>query len=52
MQTFWRPDIECDGFEEFPVLRRELVAFIDEFCRQMTLAQAREWYDEAFLNKS
>ena len=52
MQTLWRSEIECDGFEEMPVLRRELLAFIDEFCAHMTLAQAREWFEEAFLNKS
>ena len=47
-----RPEIDCDGFEDFPVLRQKLVAYVDEFCAQMTLAQAREWYEEAFLNNS
>jgi hypothetical protein len=42
------PHIEFDGFEEWPGLRRDLVAFINVFCAEMTLAQAREWFDEAF----
>lgn len=40
--------IEFDGFEEWPGLRRELLAYINDFCADMTLAQAREWFDEAF----
>ena len=42
--------IEFDGFEDMPALRAELVAFIDRFCADMTLAQAREWFEDAFLN--
>lgn len=45
MQT----SIEFDGFEDFPGLRAELLAFIDRYCVEMTLAQAREWFEEAFL---
>ncbi|HET9095701.1 MAG TPA: hypothetical protein VFN37_03480 [Candidatus Baltobacteraceae bacterium] len=45
MQT----SIEFDGFEDFPGLRAELLAFIDRHCAEMTLAQAREWFEEAFL---
>ncbi|HEV3154014.1 MAG TPA: hypothetical protein VGZ02_09445 [Candidatus Baltobacteraceae bacterium] len=51
MQTLRRSEIQVDGFEDMPVLRRELLAFIDEFCAHMTLAQAREWFEDAFLNK-
>jgi hypothetical protein len=40
--------IEFDGFEHCPGLRNELVAFINEFSAQMTLAQAKEWFDDAF----
>lgn len=40
--------IEFDGFEEWPGLRGELLAYINDFCADMTLAQAREWFDEAF----
>jgi hypothetical protein len=29
-------------------LRYELLAFINEYCRSMTLQQAREWFDDAF----
>lgn len=42
--------IEFDGFDDLPWLRAELVAFIDRYCADMTLSQAREWYEEAFLN--
>ena len=40
--------IECEGFEEYPALRRELVAFLNEYCAEMTLAQARDWFEDAF----
>lgn len=42
--------IDFDGFDELPGLRSELVAFINEFCAQMTLAQAKEWFDDAFTH--
>lgn len=45
MQT----SIEFDGFEDLPGLRAELLAFINRYCAEMTLAQAREWFEEAFL---
>jgi hypothetical protein len=51
MQTFEqaaRVRIEFDGFDEWPALRRDLLAFINVFCADMTLSQAREWFDEAF----
>lgn len=51
MQVFERtahPRIEFDGFDEWPALRRDLLAFINVFCADMTLSQAREWFDEAF----
>lgn len=41
--------IEFDGFDDFPGLRAELLAFINVYCAEMTLAQAREWFDDAFL---
>jgi hypothetical protein len=36
-------------------MRRQILAFLEEHCRSMTLREAREWYDEAFatsLNES
>jgi hypothetical protein len=41
--------IEFDGFEDFPGLRAELLAFVNGYCAEMTLAQAREWFEDAFL---
>lgn len=41
--------IEIDGFEQWPGLRAELLKFVDEYCAYMTLAQAKEWYEEAFV---
>ena len=42
----WRsPDaVEMDESE----MRHELLAFLDVYCRGMTLQDAREWYAEAF----
>lgn len=45
MQT----SIEFDGFEDLPELRAELLAFVNRYCAEMTLAQAREWFEDAFL---
>ena len=45
MQT----SIEFDGFEDLPVLRAELLAFVNRYCADMTLSQEREWFEEAFL---
>lgn len=42
--------IEFEGFDDLPALRDELVAFINRYCADMTLAQAREWFEDAFLN--
>jgi hypothetical protein len=42
--------IDSDEFDQNPVLRPELLAFINEFCAEMTLAQAGEWFEDAFLN--
>jgi hypothetical protein len=42
--------IEFDGFEDMPALRAELVAFITQYCAEMTLAEARECFGDAFLN--
>ena len=44
--------IEFDGFEELPELRSELLAFVNCYCTEMTLSQAREWFEEAFLKTS
>lgn len=40
--------IEFDGEQE-PGQRAELLKFINEYCTNMTLAQAREWFEDAFL---
>lgn len=42
--------IEFDGFDDWPGLRSDLLAFINEFCVHMTLAQAKEWFDDAFTS--
>ena len=42
--------IEFHGFDDLPRLRAELLAFIERYCADMTLSQAREWYEDAFLN--
>lgn len=42
--------IEFDGFDDLPALRAELLAFIERHCSEMTLAQAREWFDDAFVD--
>lgn len=44
MQT----SIEFDGFEDMPGLRAELLAFVNRHCAEMTLSQAREWFEDAF----
>jgi len=48
MRKFARFEVECEGFEDFPALRRDLIAYIEQFCSHMTLAQAREWFEDAF----
>ena len=40
--------IETHGFEEWPVLRTELLAFIEAFCADMTMTQASQLYNDAF----
>ncbi|HEY8314721.1 MAG TPA: hypothetical protein VIG51_11205 [Candidatus Baltobacteraceae bacterium] len=30
------------------LLRCDLVAFVDEYCRSMTLGEVREWFEEPF----
>lgn len=30
------------------LMRRQIVAFLEEYCRGMTLRDVREWYDDAF----
>jgi hypothetical protein len=44
--------IEFDGFEEWPGLRCDLLAFLNVFCADMTLAQAREWFEDSFPDGS
>jgi hypothetical protein len=29
-------------------MRRQILAFLDEYCRDMTLQDVREWYNDAF----
>lgn len=31
-------------------MRRQVLAFLDEYCRGMTLADVREWYVDAFTD--
>jgi hypothetical protein len=52
LEQHGRLRIEFDGFDEWPALRRDLLAFINVFCADMTLAQAREWFDDAFPGAS
>ncbi len=40
------PGLERDSDEL--TMRRQIVAFLEEYCRGMTLREAGEWYDEAF----
>ena len=32
------------------MMRRQLLAFLDEYCRGMTLADVREWYADALAD--
>ncbi len=32
------------------LFRRRILAFVDEHCAGMTLADAGEWYNDAFVN--
>ncbi|HZZ63992.1 MAG TPA: hypothetical protein VFE17_00710 [Candidatus Baltobacteraceae bacterium] len=41
-------EIETHGFEEWPVLRAELLTFIEAFCADMTMAQAGRLYNQTF----
>lgn len=34
------------------VMRRQILTFLEEYCRGMTLQDVREWYAEAFLNQA
>jgi hypothetical protein len=31
-------------------MRRQVLAFLDDYCRGMTLRDAREWYVDAFAD--
>lgn len=33
-------------------MRRQILAFLEEYCRGMTLADVREWYADAFADAS
>ncbi|HTU81200.1 MAG TPA: hypothetical protein VMF61_03670 [Candidatus Acidoferrales bacterium] len=35
---------------EEATMRRQIVAFLEEYCRGMTLREAGEWYDEALAS--
>jgi hypothetical protein len=40
--------IETEGFDAAPELREDLLRFIEQFSRTMTLEQAGSWFQEAF----
>ncbi|MHB1551840.1 MAG: hypothetical protein ACYDEU_06125 [Vulcanimicrobiaceae bacterium] len=42
--------IDMTGLES--PLRDDLIAFVGEFSERMTLAQAREWFEEAFEGRA
>ena len=46
----WRATDTTDQDER--AMRREILAFLDVYCRGMTLQDAREWYVEAFAAES
>lgn len=37
---------EVAGIDEH-LMRKQILAFLDEYCRGMTLADVREWYADA-----
>ena len=38
-----------DGFEaDERLTRQQILTFIDEYCRELTLADVRVWYADAF----
>jgi len=39
--------IDAKQWDEL-LMRRQIVAFLEEYCRGLTLHDVREWYDEAF----
>jgi hypothetical protein len=39
--------VEGSDFEE-QAMRRQIVAFLEEYCRGMTLRDAHEWFPDAF----
>ena len=41
----WRSADGLGGDEQ--LMRRQMLAFLDEYCRGMTLADVREWYADA-----
>ncbi|MEO6912747.1 MAG: hypothetical protein ABI182_01825 [Candidatus Baltobacteraceae bacterium] len=43
--------IEFDGVQE-PDQRALLLAFVNEYCTNMTLAQAREWFDDVRIGEA
>lgn len=43
--------VEAHGCDE-PATRAQILAFIDEYCRHLTLQDVREWYADAVLNAS
>lgn len=45
----WRSIDTLDSDES--VMRLEILAFLDVYCRGKTLQDAREWYAEAFLTE-
>jgi hypothetical protein len=41
---------ESNEFEE-QAMRRQIVAFLEEHCRGMTLRDAHEWFPDAFADR-
>jgi hypothetical protein len=41
---------ELNDVEE-RAMRRQIVAFLEEYCRGMTLPDAHEWFPDAFANR-
>jgi hypothetical protein len=42
----WRTS--SPDFEDERTARNQILAFLDEYCRGMTLGDVREWYVDAF----
>ena len=47
-QRMW-PTSESEA-EERTAMKHQILAFLDEYCRGMTLQDVREWYADAFAS--